>query len=120
MGNYVACKNYTQKERNHFILLMKSHFSLMAKKCVGIGKGTLHDYLLKTRVEVYPVVYLSDTFLSVCVTWNSIQSGKMETTTLECPIDIHYKGNLLYIAYQLNKILLGLLSLIIRCELYLI
>ena len=30
----------------------------------------------------------------------------MEITTLECPVDIHYAGNLLYIAYQLNKILL--------------
>ena len=66
----------------------------------------LHDYLLKTRVEVYPVVYLSDTFLSVCVTWNSIQSGKMEITTLQCPVDIHYGGHLLYITYQLNKIML--------------
>ena len=66
----------------------------------------LHDYLLKTRVEVYPVVGLSDTFLSVCVTWNSRESGKMEITTLECPVDIHYGGNLLYISYQLNQILL--------------
>ena len=66
----------------------------------------LHDYLFRTRVEVYQGVYLSDTFLSVCVTWNSIQSGKMEITTLECPVDIHYGGNLLYIAYLLNQILM--------------
>ena len=56
----------------------------------------LHDYLLKTRVEVYPVIHLSDTFLLVCVIWNSIQSGKMEITTLECTIDLYYGGNLIY------------------------
>ena len=66
----------------------------------------LHDYLFKTRVEVYPVVCLSDTFLSVCVTWISRQLGKMEITSLDCPVDIHYGWNLLYIAYQLNQILL--------------
>ena len=66
----------------------------------------LHDYLFKTWVDVYPVVCLSDTFLTVCVTWNSRRSGKMEITTLECPVDIHYGGNLQYISYQLNQILL--------------
>ena len=66
----------------------------------------MHDYLLSTKVEVYPVVYLSDTYLSVCVTWDSIRSGKMEISTFECPIDLHYAGNLLYIAYHLNQILL--------------
>ena len=66
----------------------------------------LHDYLSKTRVEVYPVVCLSDTFLSVYVTWNSRKSGKMEITTLECPVDIHYGGNLQYISCKLNQILL--------------
>ena len=71
----------------------------------------LHDYIFRTRVEVYPVVYLSDTFLSVCVSWNSIQSGKMEITTLECPVDIH----LLYIVYQLNQILLDAPLLMVVC-----
>ena len=66
----------------------------------------LHDYLFKTRLEVYPVVCLSDTFLTVCATWNSRRSGKMEITTLECPVDIHYGGSLQYISYQLNQILL--------------
>ena len=66
----------------------------------------LHDYLFKTGVEVYPVVCLSDNFLLVCVTWNSRRSAKMEITTLECPVDIHYGGNLQYISYQLNQILL--------------
>ena len=55
----------------------------------------LHDSLLKTRVEVYPVVHLSDIFLSVCVTWPSIQLGKLEITTLECPMDFYYGGNLI-------------------------
>ena len=50
----------------------------------------LHDYLLKTRVEVYLVVYSSDNFLSVCVTWYSRLTGKMEITTLECSVDLHY------------------------------
>ena len=66
----------------------------------------MHDNLLSSKVEVYPVVCLSDTHLSVCVTWNSVRSGKMENSTFECPIDIHYAGNLLYIAYHLNQILL--------------
>ena len=30
----------------------------------------------------------------------------MEISTFECPIDIHYAENLLYLAYQLNQILL--------------
>ena len=42
MGNYVVCKNYTQKEKNHFILLTRSHFSLIAKNCVAIGTGSLN------------------------------------------------------------------------------
>ena len=32
MGNYATCKKYTQKEKNQFILLTRSHFSLIAKK----------------------------------------------------------------------------------------
>ena len=38
MGNYVACKNYTQKEKNHFILLTRSH--------VALGTLSLHLSLL--------------------------------------------------------------------------
>ena len=30
----------------------------------------------------------------------------MEISTFECPIDIHYAENLLYLAYHLNQILL--------------
>ena len=66
----------------------------------------LCEYLFNTGVAVYPVVCLSDTFLTVCVTWNSRRSGKMEITTLECPVDIYNEGNLQYISYQLNQILL--------------
>ena len=66
----------------------------------------MHDYLFNTRVEVYPVVCLTDTHLSVYVTWESRTSEKMEMSTFECPIDIHYAENLLYLAYHLNQILL--------------
>ena len=66
----------------------------------------MHDYLFSTRVEVYPVVCLTDTHLSVYVAWESRTSGKMEISTFECPIDIHYAENLLYLTYCLNKILL--------------
>ena len=66
----------------------------------------MHDYLFNTRVEVYPVVCLTDTHLSVCVAWESRTSGRMEISTFECPIDIHYAGNLLYLAHHLNQILL--------------
>ena len=41
MGNYAAFKKYTQKEKNQFILLTRSHFSLIAKNCVGLGTQTL-------------------------------------------------------------------------------
>ena len=41
MGNYATCKKYTQKEKNQFILLTRSHFSLIAKNCVAIGTHTL-------------------------------------------------------------------------------
>ena len=41
MGNYAACKKYTQKEKNQFTLLTRSNFSLIAKNCVGLGIGTL-------------------------------------------------------------------------------
>ena len=60
----------------------------------------LHDYLLRIRIEVYPVVCLSDTFIPVCMTWHSRLTGKMEITTLECPVYLHYGKNLLYISYQ--------------------
>ena len=30
----------------------------------------------------------------------------METSTFEWPVDIHYGENLLYLAYQINQILL--------------
>ena len=66
----------------------------------------MHDYLFNTRVEVYPVVCITDTHLSVYVTWESRTSGKMEILTFKCPIDIHYVDNLLYLAYHLNQILL--------------
>ena len=66
----------------------------------------MHDYLFCTRVEVYLVVCLTNTDLSVYVTWESRTSGKMEISTFECPIDIHYAENLLYLAYHLNQILL--------------
>ena len=66
----------------------------------------MHDYLFRTRVEVYPVVCLTDTHLSFYVTWESRTSGKMEISTFECPIDVHYAENLLYLAYHLNHILL--------------
>ena len=66
----------------------------------------MHDYLFNTMVEVYPVVCMTDTHLSVYVTWESRTSGKMEISTFECPIDIHYAENLLYLAYHLNQILL--------------
>ena len=41
MGNYATCKKYTQKEKNQFILLTRSHFSLIAKNCVGLETHTL-------------------------------------------------------------------------------
>ena len=66
----------------------------------------MHDYLFNTRVEVYPVVCLTDTHLSVYVTWESRTLEKMEISTFECPIDIHYAENLLHLAYHLNQILL--------------
>lgn len=66
----------------------------------------MHDYLFNTKVEVYPVVCMTDTHLSVCVTWESRTSGKMEISTFECPINRHYAENLLYLAYHLKLILL--------------
>ena len=32
----------THKEKNQFIFLMRSHFSLIAKNCVGLGTHTLY------------------------------------------------------------------------------
>ena len=57
----------------------------------------MHDYLFRTRVEVHPVVYLTDTHLSFYVSWQSRTSGKMEISTFECPIDVHYAENLLHL-----------------------
>ena len=48
MGNYAACKKYTQKEKNQFTLLTRSNFSLIAKNCVGLGIGTLCEVSLIT------------------------------------------------------------------------
>ena len=70
----------------------------------------MHDYLFNTRVEVYPVVCMTDTHLSVYVTWESRTSGKMEISTFECSIDICYAENLLYIACHLYQILLDTLK----------
>ena len=66
----------------------------------------MHDYLFRTRVEVHPVVYLTDTHLSFYVSWQSRMSGKMEISTFECPIDAHYAENLLQLTHNLNHILL--------------
>ena len=41
MGNYVAFKNYTQKEKNHFKHFTRSQFSLIVKSCVALGTPTL-------------------------------------------------------------------------------
>ena len=46
IGNYVACKNYTQKENNLFIHLTRSHFSLIAKTYVAIGTCCLFVVLV--------------------------------------------------------------------------
>ena len=53
------------------------------------------------------MVCLMDTHLSFYVTWESRTSAKMEISTFECPIDVHYAENLLYLTYHLNHILLG-------------
>ena len=62
--------------------------------------------IFNTRAEVYLVVHLSNTFLSVTLTWNSIKSGKLEITTIDCPINYYYGQNLLYIVQQIDKLLL--------------
>ena len=66
----------------------------------------IHDYLFRTRVEVHPVAYLTDTHLSFYVSWQSRTSGKMEISTFECPIDEHYAENLFQLTRHLNHILL--------------
>ena len=66
----------------------------------------IHDYIFRTRVEVHPVAYLTDTHLSFYVSWVSRKSGKMEISTFECPIDVHYAENLLHLTHHLNHILL--------------
>ena len=66
----------------------------------------MHDYLFRTRVEVHPVAYLTDTHLSFYVSWQSRTLGKMEISTFECPIDEYYAKNLLQLTRHLNHILL--------------
>ena len=84
----------TRKRSKTYVLLdLITAFKLLWKEIYD----QLHDYLFKTGVEVYPIVCLSDTSLTVCVNWNSRRLGKMEITTLKCPVDIHYGGNLQYI-----------------------
>ena len=51
MGNYAACKKYTQKEKNQFILLTRSHFSLIAKNCVSLGTHTLPFFPQECRLS---------------------------------------------------------------------
>ena len=60
MGNYVACKNYTQKEKNLFIHLTRSHFSLIAKTYDAIGTCCLffffnfdHAKFTSKKVAIY-------------------------------------------------------------------
>ena len=55
----------------------------------------LHDYLFRTRVEVHPVAYLTDTHLSFYVSWQSRTSRKMKISTFQYPIDEYYAVNLL-------------------------
>ena len=43
IGNHVACKNYTQKEKNLFRNFTSTHFSLIAKTYVTIGTCCLYD-----------------------------------------------------------------------------
>ena len=51
-----------------FVLLdLSTIFKIMWK----IIYDQMHDYLFRTRVEVYPVVCLMDTHLSFYVTWES-------------------------------------------------
>ena len=90
------------KMMNYVLLDLVTIFKALWK----IIYDQMHDYLFNTRVEVYPVVCMTDTHLSVYVIWERRTSGKMEISTFECPIDIHYAENLLYLAYHLNQILL--------------
>ena len=60
MGNYVACKKYTQKEKNQFIHLTRSHFSLIAKNCVGLGIGTLTMYFLNSTIRCNQKTHVSN------------------------------------------------------------
>ena len=90
------------KMMNYVLLDLVTVFKALWK----IIYDQMHDYLFNTRVEVYPVVCMTDTHLSVYVSWESRTSGKMEISTLECPIDIPYAENLLYLTYHLNQILL--------------
>ena len=83
----------------NFVLLdLATLFKILGKTIYD----QMHDYLFNTRVEVYPVVCMTDTNLSVYVTWESRTLEKMEISTPKCPINIHYAENLLYLAYDLN------------------
>ena len=66
----------------------------------------LHNYMFRTRVEVHPVANLTDTHLSLYVSWISRTSGNLEIYTCECPIDEHYLANLSQLVRHLNHILL--------------
>ena len=49
MGNYVTCKNYTQKEKNLFRNFTSTHFSLIAKTYVAIGTCCLVDFSMRNH-----------------------------------------------------------------------
>ena len=79
IGNYVACKNYTQKEKNLFIHLMRSHFSLIAKTYVAIGTCCLRFFTVCTecgyRMWISTLVFKREAklhvFLFFCLAFNS-------------------------------------------------
>ena len=57
MGNYAACKKYTQKEKNQFILLTRSHFSLIAKNCYKARHAHKRLYMVLpkySKIQVLP------------------------------------------------------------------
>ena len=80
--------------------------STIFKICWRMIYDQLHDYLFRIRVEVHPVAYLTDTYLSFYVSSQSRTLGKMKISTFECPIDQYYAGNLLQLTHHLNHILL--------------
>ena len=52
MGNYATCKKYTQKEKNQFILLTRSHFSLIAKKLCQSRNTDSSWRMLNSKIEM--------------------------------------------------------------------